>query len=105
MAQSWEILAALNLNSDLRVVPKIIHCNLKFHEYTYKIQTVQALSASSEGEFAVDLLRRIGNSSRNKHTRAVGDCLSNKAHFFYILRTLCFMRVFKVVNELRPLYS
>jgi len=77
---------------------KIIHCNLKFHEYTYKIQTVQALSATSERKFTVDMLRWAGNSSRNKHTGAVGDGLSNKANFFYILRTLCFMRAFNVVE-------
>jgi hypothetical protein len=86
-------------------MPKIIHCNLKFHEYKHKIQTVRALSATSERKFAVDMLRRAGNGSRKKHTGAVGDGLSNKANFFYILHTLCFMRVFNVVNELRTLKS
>lgn len=95
----------MNLSSGQRAVPKIIHYNLKFHEYTYKIQTVQALSTTSERKFAVDMLRRAGKSSRNKHTGAVGDSLSNEENFFYILRTLRFMRVFNVVNELRPLYS
>jgi len=61
------------------------------------------MSVTSERKFAVDMLRRAGNSSRNKHTGAVGDGLSNETNF--VLRTLRYIRIFNVLNELRQLYS
>lgn len=51
------------------------------------------MSTTSGRKFAVDVMRRAGSDSRNRHTGADGDNLSNTHTYFFILRTLCFMHV------------